>query len=145
MTMRSFLEDRVERKLTKPLLHYEGEAVSYEEFDRRVNRAARGFWELGVRKGDKVSLMLPNVPEFLYAWFGLAKIGAVMVPVNTGFKPSEASYVVGHSAGATVKTCIEMGAAVDLDSSRFGAVPQAANRLRERIREIVDSFMMGCS
>jgi crotonobetaine/carnitine-CoA ligase len=97
MTMRSFLEDRVERKLTKPLLHYEGEAVSYEEFDRRVNRAARGFWELGVRKGDKVSLMLPNVPEFLYAWFGLAKIGVVMVPVNTGFKPSEASYVVGHS------------------------------------------------
>ncbi|MBN1828466.1 MAG: AMP-binding protein [Deltaproteobacteria bacterium] len=97
MAMRSFLEDRVERRLTKPLLHCEGEVVSYEEFDRRVNRAARGFWELGVRKGDKVSLLLPNVPEFLYAWFGLAKIGSVMVPVNTGFKPSEASYVVRHS------------------------------------------------
>ena len=41
--------------------------------------------------------MLSNRPEFLYAWFGLAKIVAVMVPINTGFKESEAGYVANHS------------------------------------------------
>ncbi len=41
--------------------------------------------------------MLPNTPEFIYSWFGLAKIGAAMVPINTSFKATEAQYVVNHS------------------------------------------------
>jgi carnitine-CoA ligase len=97
MHIRSFLEEKVDKNILKPFLYYEDQSVTYVQFDRHVNRVAHGLQELGVRKGDKVSLMLPNVPEFLYFWFALAKIGAVMVPVNTGFKPLEASYVVNHS------------------------------------------------
>src|SRR6478672_935903 len=41
--------------------------------------------------------MLPNRPEFLYAWLGLNKIGASMVPINTAFRSREAQYVVDHS------------------------------------------------
>jgi crotonobetaine/carnitine-CoA ligase len=41
---------------------------------------------MGVKHGDKVALMLPNCEEFLYAWFGLNKIGAVEVPINVALK-----------------------------------------------------------
>ena len=97
MNLRSFIESRVEKHPAKPFLYFQKEVLSYESFDRKVNQAANGFMELGVKKGDRVVLLLSNRPEFLYAWFGLAKIGAVMVPLNTGFKEKEAGYVVSHS------------------------------------------------
>jgi crotonobetaine/carnitine-CoA ligase len=97
MNLREFIESKVEKNPRKPFLFFENEVISYEEFDRKINQAANGFRELGVSKGDRVALMLSNRPEFLYAWFGLAKIGAVMVPVNMGFKEEEAGFIVQHS------------------------------------------------
>lgn len=97
MNIREFIESRVEKTPDKSFLYFEDEAVSYEGFDQKINQAANGFLELGVRKGDRVCLMLPNAPEFLYGWLGLAKIGAVMVPINTAFKENEAGYIVDHS------------------------------------------------
>ncbi len=97
MNLRAFLESRAKQNPSKPFLFFQKEILSYESFDQKVNQAANGFLELGVKKGDRVVLFLSNRPEFLYAWFGLAKIGAVMVPLNTGFKEKEAGYVVGHS------------------------------------------------
>ena len=97
MNLREFIESKAERNPSKSFLFYEREVISYEEFDRKINQAANGFRELGVRKGDRIALMLSNRPEFLYTWFGLAKIGAVMVPVNTGFKEQESGYIVHHS------------------------------------------------
>jgi len=97
MNLREFMESKVEKNWKKPFLFFEKEVISYGDFDRQINQAANGFRELGVRKGDRVALMLSNRPEFLYSWFGLAKIGAVMVPVNTGFKDQEAGYIINHS------------------------------------------------
>jgi crotonobetaine/carnitine-CoA ligase len=98
LNIREFIESRVEKNAGKPFLYFEEEeVVTYEEFDRKINQAANGFLEMGVKKGDRVCLMLPNVPDFLYAWFGLAKTGAVMVPINNGFKENEARYIIDHS------------------------------------------------
>jgi len=97
LNIREFIESRVEKNLGKPFLYFEDEVVTYEEFDQKINQAANGFLEMGVKRGDRVCLLLPNVPEFLYAWFGLAKIGAVMVPINNGFKENEARYIIDHS------------------------------------------------
>ena len=52
---------------------------------------------LGISKGDKVSIMLNNCPEFIYAWFGLAKLGAVEVPVNTNYKGEFLRHIVDQS------------------------------------------------
>jgi len=97
MNMRTFWEDKVERNAGKIFLYYGDEEVTYSEFDARVNQVANGLVRVGVKKEDRVCLMLPNVPEFLYSWFGLAKIGGVMVPINTAFKANKAQYVVNHS------------------------------------------------
>ncbi len=97
MNLRDFIESKVEKNRNKPFLYFEEEIISYQVFDQKINQAANGFLEMGVKKKDRVCLMLSNRPEFLYAWFGLAKIGAVMVPINTGFKEKEAGYIVNHS------------------------------------------------
>lgn len=97
MDFRAFWEDRVSHNPDKVFLYYQDERPSYRQFNVRVNQVANGLLEKGVRKGNRVCLMLPNSPEFLYSWFGLAKIGGIMVPVNTHFRANEAQYVVNHS------------------------------------------------
>lgn len=97
LDVRSFLEGAVERNARAPYLIWEDEEQTYEDFNARVDAAA-GFWhEAGVRKGDRVTFMADNSPGFLHAWLGLAKLGAVLVAINTGFKYAEARYLVDHS------------------------------------------------
>ena len=96
MDMRRFWESKVEKNPDKVFVYYADEEFTYSEVDAKVNQVANGFVGMGVKKGDRVCLMLRNVPEFLYSWFGLAKMGGVMVPVNTTFKATEAQYVVNH-------------------------------------------------
>jgi crotonobetaine/carnitine-CoA ligase len=59
---------------------------SYGQFNDDTDRVAAGLHALGVRRGDNVSLMLPNCIEFAVVWFALAKLGAVTAPVNTSFR-----------------------------------------------------------
>lgn len=59
---------------------------TYGQFDGETDRVAAGLQALGVRRGDHVSLMLPNCIEFAVVWFALARLGAVAAPVNTSFR-----------------------------------------------------------
>ena len=97
MNLRAYWEDKVQRNPSKVFLYHDDEKIPYSELDRRINQAANGLIELGIRKGDRICLMLPNIPEFLYCWFGLSKVGGVLVPINTNFKANEAQYVANHS------------------------------------------------
>jgi len=91
------IEDRAKRNGDKIFLRFKDQNFSYEEINRFSNRCAHAFQNLGIGKGDKVSIMLPNCPEFLYIWFGLAKIGAVEVPVNTSYKGEFLRHIVDQS------------------------------------------------
>ena len=94
--VRTYWEGKVQKNPSKPFLYFNEEAISYGEFDIRINQAANAFLDFGIKKGDRVCLILPNIPDFLYCWFALNKIGAVSVPINIHFKASEAQYVVNH-------------------------------------------------
>ena len=58
---------------------------------------ARGFPGLGVGKGDKVAIWMAGYAEWAYVYFALARIGAIMVPVNTRYRPEEVEYVLNKS------------------------------------------------
>ena len=79
-------------------------ARTYREFDREANRAGHLLGRLGVRPGDTVALVLANCLEFLTLWFGAAKLGAVIVPVNTASSASELEYLVAHSESRLICT-----------------------------------------
>jgi crotonobetaine/carnitine-CoA ligase len=67
---------------SKVFLRTREQDVTYREFDKLTNRVAAGLAALGVSPGQAVPLLLSNRSEFLLSWFGLAKLGAVMVPID---------------------------------------------------------------
>ncbi|XIA67505.1 class I adenylate-forming enzyme family protein [Bradyrhizobium sp. TZ2] len=71
-----------------------GERATYSEMDRWSNKYARALQAFGVRKGDRVGVMLPNRIEFPILWFAFAKLGVVLVPVNMRYTPREIEYVL---------------------------------------------------
>jgi malonyl-CoA/methylmalonyl-CoA synthetase len=73
--------------------HAESE-ISYIELDRDSSRMANTLLDLGVAKGDRVILFFPKSVIFVVAHFALQKIGAIAVPLNPGFKPSEMEYFI---------------------------------------------------
>ena len=70
---------------------------SYRSLNEEINRIANLFHAQGIRKGDHVALHLDNCPEFIFCWFGLAKIGAVMVPINARLLRDESAWILAHS------------------------------------------------
>lgn len=82
MNLRESFERQVVRNREKVYLYFQDQKLTYGALDRKANQVANGFLELGIRKGDKVCLLLPNCPEFLYVWFGLNKIGAGLVLID---------------------------------------------------------------
>jgi len=86
MNLRWLIEDRVQRNPEKTFIFFKDRTYTYAQMNLVVNRIAHAFLSLGIKAGDRVAIMLPNCPEFLFTWFGLAKIGAVEVLVNTQLK-----------------------------------------------------------
>ena len=68
--------------------------ISFEMLDHDANRIANTFQNMGVKKGDRVILFFPKSLLFVVAHLGLQKIGAITVPLNTGFKKSEMEYFI---------------------------------------------------
>jgi len=80
-------------------------SMSWHEVLYSVDRAADMFWQLGLRKGDRAAIALRNSPEFVIAYFAMAKLGAVAVPINYMVsKTEELSYILGNSACKGVVT-----------------------------------------
>ena len=71
--------------------------LTYRELNEDVNRFAHAIMKLGVQKGDRVTLMASNSIEFLIVWYGLAKAGAALVPMNLMLRGQEVSFIVNHS------------------------------------------------
>jgi long-chain acyl-CoA synthetase len=104
--VRELLEARAARTPDKPFLILESgdREFTYREFDAEVNRAASVLVGLGARKGDRVSLLLTNRPEYLFFYFACFKIGAWAGPVNSLLKPQEIEFIVSDSEAQIVVT-----------------------------------------
>ncbi|WP_246230613.1 class I adenylate-forming enzyme family protein [Bradyrhizobium cytisi] len=71
-----------------------GERATYSEMDKLSNKLAHALRAFGVRKCDRIGIMLPNCIEFPILWFAIAKLGAIMVPINMRYTPREIEYVL---------------------------------------------------
>jgi len=70
---------------------------SYREFNEVCRKVAKGLISLGVKKGDHVSIWANNVPEWVILQFATAKIGAVLVTINTSYRSAELEYILNQS------------------------------------------------
>ncbi|MDR7075741.1 crotonobetaine/carnitine-CoA ligase [Neobacillus niacini] len=85
-TFGKIVEHRAKEKPDARFIRFENSELTYGEFDRSGNKMANVMKELGLSKGDTCAVMLPNSPEFLAAWLGLAKLGVIEVPVNVSYR-----------------------------------------------------------
>src|SRR3990172_10505484 len=96
-TVGNILEDKA-RTLGDKVYFLHGEVrIRYQEMNARANSVANSLLRLGIKKGDKVCMIMANSVEFLYAYFALAKIGAVMVPINIALKGNLLKYQIDNS------------------------------------------------
>ena len=112
-----FLEQVVARHPDKTFIEIGGLSRTYQEFYDGVRKSAAMFRGLGIGKGDRVCLFLPNCIEYVYSWFGLSLIGAIAVPVNTAYKRDEMAYILNNSEAKGLVS----------DSSLFEVAEAAAN------------------
>ena len=108
-TLTDLLHEQVELRPAKTFLTFEtGDGavseLTYAELEREVEDHARGLAALGVGRGDKVVVHLRNSPEFLVAWFAIARVGAVLVPSITLNTVRELEHIIGFTAPAYVIT-----------------------------------------
>ena len=108
-TLADLLAERAAAHPDRPCLVVEdrtGTAHEYAYLETldAVRRAAGGFAALGIGRGDAVVIQLRNSAEFVFAWFGLAWLGAVMVPSNVAASAAELGYLIEHSEAVGVLT-----------------------------------------
>jgi long-chain acyl-CoA synthetase len=96
-----YLRERARSEPQRCLLIFYGRQFSYAEIDQLSDRFAAFLIRAGVQPGDRVGVLLPNCPQFLIAFFGILKAGAVHVPVNPMFREEELTYELSDS-GARV-------------------------------------------
>jgi long-chain acyl-CoA synthetase len=78
--------------------------LSYAELNRLSDRFAAALLQLGVAKGDRVSLMLPNIPQLMIAYFGVLKAGAVVVNTNPTYPAHELAPLLRNAGAETIVT-----------------------------------------
>lgn len=94
-----------------------GRRFTYAELNDRTNQVANALLELGVQKGDRVSLLMMNSHEFVTTFFAIAKIGAVIVPLNWRLVPDELEFIVKDSGSTALVAGAEFaGAVIELHS-----------------------------
>jgi benzoate-CoA ligase len=82
--------------------------VTYRELYEKVNRFGNALIALGIGRGERVILILPDIPEFAFSFFGAIKAGVIPVPVNTLLKPADYEYILKSSVACAVITTAEL-------------------------------------
>ncbi len=126
MSLGEFLDRAVSRNPDKVFLEIAGQVITYREFHRRTWLTAGMFREAGIGPGDRVCLFLPNCPEFHYCWFGLSRLGAISVPVNTAYKRDETAFIL-NDAGA--KAIVTHPTLLPVAEAAVGLAPSVQRRL----------------
>jgi long-chain acyl-CoA synthetase len=99
-----FLDDTAAKYPNSPCTNLFGRRLTYREIKRLSDRFAASLRGLGIRKGDRVVLLLPNSPQFIVAYYGLLKAGAVIVPLNPLSAERELEFYLTDSEAQTAVT-----------------------------------------
>ena len=102
MNISKMIEAHSKRNPSWDAVISEDQLLSWEDFNSRINRLGNALRRLGVNKGDRVAMYLPNSPEYLISYFAIARIGAVAVPFNIMYKGPEIKYIINNSEASVL-------------------------------------------
>lgn len=122
-----FLRETCQRNASCDLIVYEGQRLTYQQAEAQSALLARGMLASGISKGSRIGLLMPNSPDFVVAWFAAARIGAVIVPINTFYKAKELTFVLQHADIQVLLTIDRL-----LHNDYLERLEQCIAQLRER-------------
>jgi fatty-acyl-CoA synthase len=105
-TIGDLVDDQADRS-DRDALVMPGVRLTYPELSRLTDKVAASLAGLGVRRGDKVAILMPNTVDYVTALIASAKLGAIAVPINGRFKVHECSHVIGHSDAKILLTAAD--------------------------------------
>tara|TARA_A100001037_G_scaffold306630_1_gene353470 strand:- start:16238 stop:17860 length:1623 start_codon:yes stop_codon:yes gene_type:complete len=138
-TLPDLLDEAIRTNPNKIFLELDGNNITYNDFGDSTRKAAEMFLELGISYGDRVCMFLDNCPEFLYAWFGLSRIGAIGVPINTAYKETEFTFIANNCAAKLViyserlKEVVEQSIHNVASVHHYLEVPQSPNSSNSQV------------
>ncbi|NIM45484.1 MAG: long-chain-fatty-acid--CoA ligase [Nitrososphaeria archaeon] len=100
--LHDLLRQAVDKHPEASAIVFEGRKMSFRELDELSDRVAAALVDLNVEKGDRVALLLPNVPQFPIGFYGALKAGAVVVPCNSLYRERELRYQLNDSGAETI-------------------------------------------
>ena len=117
------MDDAVARFGDRPAVDFMDKITSYRELGDQANRAAEGFQKLGVGKGTKVGILLPNCPAFIAVYYGVLKAGGTVVNVNPLYAIEEIKFQI-EDAEADILVTLDLSilydkARIALDQTRL--------------------------
>ncbi len=98
----ALLSDSATRFPDRRCVHFQGRDFSYSQVEELSSRFATSLLSLGVKRGDRVALFMPNIPQFVFSYFGILKVGAIAVPCNPLYKEHELEHQLLDSGAETV-------------------------------------------
>jgi len=102
MSLHAILEETAKEDPQKVAIAYFEREITYAELDSFSNQFSAGLAALGVKKGDRVAIFLPNIPQFLIAYFGVLKTGAVLTSISPLHREREVKYQLNDSESETI-------------------------------------------
>ncbi len=102
VTMNFYLEESARKYPSKPVTIFYGRETTYAEMAHYVDRLAAALRRMGVSKGDRVALMLPNCPHYVISYYAIIKLGAIVVQVNPMYTTKELDYLLADSGAETI-------------------------------------------
>ena len=96
-TIGSALAEATQRFGSREAMVFENGTVTYQELQETSGLLARGLLSVGIQRGDMVAIWMAGYAEWAYLYYSLARIGAIMVPINTRYKANEVEYVLNKS------------------------------------------------
>jgi crotonobetaine/carnitine-CoA ligase len=91
------LREQTLRMGDQVLLRFEGQHLTFAQVENLTNQLANVFRTLGVQKGNRIAVFMPNGFEYPLTWLAIAKVGALMVPINIQYRASEIEFVINNA------------------------------------------------
>lgn len=106
LTINALLDKALELHEDAIFLRFHGSALTYGQVGRLLQRLSQNLARLGLKKGQRVALLLPNTPQFVLAYYAVLKIGGIVVALNPQYKPAEVRFLLEDSQPDAV-ICLE--------------------------------------
>ena len=134
-TMIDVVRETVGLRPNQPALYFKNTTISYRELDQLSDQFANALIALGIRKGDRVALVMPNIPQFVIAEFGVWKAGGVAACINPLYTEYETQHALNECGAETV-------VAMTLFYNKIKAV-QAQTRVKRVVATSVKEYLPG--